>query len=161
MRRRELGLAVALGLAAGVCGYTFRYAEGLSYFSTNPQACVNCHIMRPQFDAWQRSSHHAVAKCIDCHLPHAIVPKYLAKAENGYRHGKKFTTQRFDEPIVVQAAGRAILQDNCVRCHEPLVHTIAAGPRGPLDQLTCTHCHAGVGHGERASLGPGLHAKAP
>jgi cytochrome c nitrite reductase small subunit len=158
MRKREVGLAVAVGLAAGVGGYTFRYAEGLSYFSTDPKACVNCHIMRPEFEAWQRSSHHAVAKCIDCHLPHAFIPKYLAKAENGYRHGKKFTTQMFDEPIVVQAAGRAILQDNCVRCHEPLVHALATGPRGARDELTCTHCHAGVGHGERAGLGPSLHA---
>jgi len=146
-------LAVALGLAAGVGGYTFRYAEGLSYFSTDPAACVNCHIMRPQYDAWQKSSHHNVAKCIDCHLPHAFIPKYLAKAENGYRHGERFTTQNFVEPIFVQAAGRKILQDNCVRCHELLVHEIEAGRRGKSDDLSCVHCHAGVGHGERAGLG--------
>ncbi len=146
-------LAVTLGLAAGVGSYTFRYAEGLSYFSTNPAACVNCHIMQPQYDAWQKSSHHAVAKCIDCHLPHAFIPKYLAKAENGYRHGERFTTQNFVEPIFVQAAGRKILQDNCVRCHQLLAHDIATGPRGKLDDLTCVHCHAGVGHGERAGLG--------
>ena len=146
-------LAVTLGLAAGVGGYTFRYAEGLSYFSTNPAACVNCHIMRPQYDAWQKSSHHAVAVCIDCHLPDAFIPKYLSKAENGYRHGERFTTQNFVEPIFVQAAGREILQDNCVRCHASLVHDIQAGPRGQLDDLSCVHCHAGVGHGERAGLG--------
>ena len=146
-------LAVTLGLAAGVGAYTFRYAEGLSYFSTNPAACVNCHIMQPQYDAWQKSSHHAVAVCIDCHLPSSFVPKYLAKAENGYRHGERFTTQKFAEPIFVQAAGRKILQENCVRCHEGLVHEIEAGPRGALDELSCVHCHAGVGHGERAGLG--------
>jgi cytochrome c nitrite reductase small subunit len=151
-------LAVAIGLAAGIGSYTFRYAEGLSYFSTDPRACVNCHIMRPEYEAWQKSSHHAVARCIECHLPHAFIPKYLAKAENGWRHGKKFTTQKFDEPIVVQASGRAILQDNCVRCHEPLVHDLLAAGRDERRQLTCVHCHAGVGHGDRAGLGGSLHA---
>jgi cytochrome c nitrite reductase small subunit len=149
-------LAIAVGLAAGVGGYTFRYAEGLSYFSTDPKACVNCHIMQPQYDAWQKSSHHAVAMCIDCHLPESFIPKYLAKAENGYRHGERFTTQNFVEPIVVQEAGREILRDNCLRCHDGLMHELASGPRGELDALSCVHCHAGVGHGERAALGAPL-----
>ena len=147
-----LALAVGLGVAAGVGGYTFRYAEGLSYFKTDPKACVNCHIMQPQYDAWQKSSHHQVAVCIDCHLPHDFIPKYLAKAENGWRHGEKFTTQLFVEPIVVQAKGRAILQDNCMRCHADVAHQIAGGP-GAHEQLACVHCHWGVGHGEKAGLG--------
>jgi cytochrome c nitrite reductase small subunit len=151
-RALPLALAVCLGVAAGVGGYTFRYAEGLSYFKTDPKACVNCHIMQPQYDAWQKSSHHQVAVCIDCHLPHDFIPKYLAKAENGWRHGEKFTTQLFVEPIVVQAKGRAILQDNCTRCHADVAHQITGGP-GVHEQLACVHCHWGVGHGEKAGLG--------
>ena len=151
-RLLPLVLAVCLGVAAGIGGYTFRYAEGLSYFKTDPKACVNCHIMQPEYDAWLKSSHHQVAVCIDCHLPHEFIPKYLAKAENGWRHGKKFTTQEFVEPIVVQAKGRAILQENCQRCHEQITHQIAGDARG-AEQLPCTHCHFGVGHGEKAGLG--------
>jgi cytochrome c nitrite reductase small subunit len=147
-----LVLATLLGVTAGIGGYTFRYAEGLSYFSTDPKACVNCHIMRPEYDAWQKSSHHQVAVCIDCHLPHAFIPKYLAKAENGWRHGEKFTTQRFVEPIIVQAKGRAILQDNCLRCHGDVAHQMA-GESAAEEQLPCTHCHFGVGHGEKAGVG--------
>jgi cytochrome c nitrite reductase small subunit len=151
-RALPLLLAVCLGVAAGIGGYTFRYAEGLSYFSTNPKACVNCHIMQPQYDAWQKSSHHGVAVCIDCHLPQAFVPKYLAKAENGWRHGEKFTTQAFVEPIVVQAKGREILQENCLRCHGDIAHLIAGGVASEAP-LSCTHCHSGAGHGEKAGLG--------
>jgi cytochrome c nitrite reductase small subunit len=103
-----LALAVVVGLATGIGSYTFRYAEGLSYLSTDPKACVNCHIMRPEYDAWQKSSHHQVAVCVDCHLPHATIAKYLIKAENGWRHGKMFTLQNFSEPIDVKAHGRAI-----------------------------------------------------
>jgi len=148
-----LALSIALGIAAGVGLFTFRYAEGLSYFSTNPSACVNCHIMRPQYAAWLASSHHTVAGCIDCHLPHAFIPKYLAKAENGYRHSKEFTAQTFPEPIAIRQRGREILQENCVHCHAGLVHDIASGPRGAADALDCVHCHLSVGHGERAGLG--------
>jgi len=152
-----LALALCLGVAAGVGGYTFRYAEGLSYFKTDPKACANCHIMQSEYDAWQKSSHHQVAVCIDCHLPHAFVPKYLAKAENGWRHGQKFTTQQFVEPITVQATGRAILQANCLRCHEQLTHQMA-GDSSAAEQLPCIHCHFGVGHGEKAGLGGPLTA---
>src|SRR5215510_11840900 len=117
-----LVLATLVGAGLGIGGYTFRYAEGLSYFSAAPSACVNCHIMRPQYDAWQKSSHHTAAVCIDCHLPHDFFGKYLAKAENGYRHSKEFTAQTFAEPIAIQAPGREILQANCVACHDGLVH---------------------------------------
>lgn len=160
--RAPLILSLVLGAAAGLGGYTFSYAKGLSYFRTAPEACVNCHIMQPQYDAWQKSSHHAVAVCVDCHLPEAFVPKYLAKAENGWRHGKLFTTRGFDEPIRLHPTGERILQDNCVRCHSGLVSMThgsaierrAADPHGGLGgDLPCVHCHATAGHGERAGLG--------
>jgi cytochrome c nitrite reductase small subunit len=153
--RRALAalLAIAIGLLAGLGGFTFRYAEGFSYFSADPAACVNCHIMQSQLNSWQRSSHRSHAVCIECHLPHDFISKYIAKAENGYRHGKEFTAQTFAEPIFVQERGSEILQENCVRCHEGLVAEM--GPsHGPDDEsLRCVHCHAGVGHGEAARLG--------
>ncbi len=153
-------VAIALGALAGVGSYTFSYAKGLSYFSTDPRACVNCHIMQREYDGWQQASHHTSAVCIDCHLPHEFVPKYLAKAENGWRHGKLFTTGGFIEPIEVKPAGRKILEDNCVRCHAALTAemrgqaTPNAGPRG---ELSCLHCHSTVGHGEKAGLGGPSH----
>ena len=148
-----LALAVLIGLAAGIGGYTFRYAEGLSYFKKDPKACVNCHIMQSQYDGWQKGSHHEVAVCIDCHLPHSFFEKYWSKAENGWRHGQRFTTQNFVEPVVVQAKGREILQENCVRCHEDLVHGIVLAPSARGEQLVCTHCHSNVGHGEKTGIG--------
>ncbi len=146
-------LALAVGLTVGLGGYTFRYAEGLSYLKTDPKACANCHIMQREYDAWQASSHHTAAVCVDCHLPHEFFPKYLAKAENGWRHGQKFTSGHFVEPIVVQAEGLAILQSNCVRCHGALVHDLVGTSNEPRHQLACIHCHAGAGHGEKAGLG--------
>jgi cytochrome c nitrite reductase small subunit len=149
-------LAVLLGVAAGLGAYTFSYAKGLSYFGTDPRACTNCHIMEPEYAGWQKGSHHDAAVCIDCHLPHSFIPKYLTKAENGYRHGKLFTTQTFEEPITVKPAGLAVLQSNCERCHADLVHDIVGSSESRsahASSLPCIHCHWTVGHGERAGLG--------
>ena len=76
-------VAATLGVFVGTGVVTFQHAEGLSYLSTDPRACVNCHIMRSQYDSWQKASHHNWARCVDCHLPHDFVPKYIAKARNG------------------------------------------------------------------------------
>jgi cytochrome c nitrite reductase small subunit len=154
-RGKLLGLAVAvlLGAMVGLGSFTFLYGEGISYFSTDPKSCMNCHIMRPQYDSWQKGSHHAVAKCVDCHLPHTFVPKYIAKADNGYRHSKAFTLQDFHEPIQITPRNARILQNNCVTCHGDLVHALVAGSSTAKNAISCVHCHADVGHGPRAGLG--------
>ena len=56
-------LCVLAGAVLGLGSFTFHYAEGGSYFSNDPRACVNCHIMRDAYDGWQKASHHAVAAC--------------------------------------------------------------------------------------------------
>lgn len=146
-------LVILVGLLAGIGVFTFHYAEGFSYLSSDPQACMNCHIMRPQYESWLKSSHHNVAKCIDCHLPHDFVGKYRAKAENGYHHSKGFTFQDFHEPIMIKPKNAAILQANCLACHQDLVHELVGGVNGGPDEVQCVHCHAGVGHGETTELG--------
>ena len=150
--RHWLVLAIATGVPAGVGAFTFYYAEGASYLSSDPQACVNCHIMRSEFDAWQTASHRAAATCVDCHLPHDFPRKYVGKALNGFNHSKAFTFQDFPEPIRITPRNAAYLQENCLRCHGALAHDlVAGGTRG--DGFRCVHCHASVGHGEPVGLG--------
>jgi cytochrome c nitrite reductase small subunit len=149
MRLAPAIAASAFGLLVGLGLSTFDYAEGLSYMSEDPRACVNCHIMVPQYDAWQKSSHHTVATCVDCHLPDSFPAKYVAKARNGWFHSRGFTLQDFPEPILITPPNAAILQDNCVRCHDGLLHDATAAAGAP----TCVHCHADVGHGETVGLG--------
>ena len=48
-----LSFCMVVGVLAGLGGYTFHYAAGTSYFSADSAACVNCHIMREQYDGWQ------------------------------------------------------------------------------------------------------------
>jgi cytochrome c nitrite reductase small subunit len=146
-RRAAYSIAVLVGVLFGLGAYTFRYAEGLSYFSTDPRACVNCHIMRDAYDSWQKASHHAAATCVECHLPTGFVAKYLAKAENGFWHSKGFTLQDFHEPIRIKPKNRMLLQENCVRCHGELVSEIAAPHERETAAIRCVTCHAQAGHG--------------
>ncbi len=148
-----LAAAVAVGILSGLGAFSFRYAEGLSYFSSDPRACANCHIMRRQYDGWQKASHHGAATCADCHLPRSFLSKLLAKASNGYHHSRGFTLQDFAEPIRIKPKNSALLQANCLRCHEPMVHALVSGARTDRDAVSCVHCHAAVGHGEQAGLG--------
>ena len=144
---RAVVMCVLLGGILGMGGYTFWYAEGLSYFSNDPKSCVKCHVMREHYDNWQRASHHAHAKCNDCHLPHDTFGKLLAKAENGWCHSKAFTLQDFPETIRIKPKNSRILQANCVRCHQDLVgDLIHHGALGD-DSNTCVRCHSAVGHG--------------
>ncbi|MBN2242573.1 MAG: cytochrome c nitrite reductase small subunit [Acidobacteria bacterium] len=140
-----------LGVLLGLGGITLHYAEGLSYLSTDPAACVHCHIMRPQYDAWQKASHHTAATCADCHLPAEFPVKYFVKAENGWSHSKGFTMQNFHEPIMIKPKNIEILQNNCLRCHADLLsaESFAYTEGAPR----CVRCHDAVGHGEAAGLG--------
>lgn len=141
-----IGLAILLGVLVGLGTFTFGYAKGLSYFSTDPAACANCHIMQDYYDAWQKSSHHHVAGCIDCHLPHTFVRKYISKADNGFFHSLAFTLDNFHEPIQIKPRNRRITQENCISCHGSIVEQMKPeSVQGEM--MSCIHCHAGVGHG--------------
>lgn len=147
LRKSAALAAVVLGILVGVGVFTFGYAQGFSYFSTDPKACVNCHIMREEYDSWIKASHHTVAKCVDCHLPHDTIPKYIAKAENGFNHSWAFTFLDFHEPIQIKPRNSRILQNNCLSCHSNMVHELVAGATTDKNAVTCVHCHADVGHG--------------
>lgn len=148
MGQLPLLAAALVGALGGLGVLTFTYGEGASYLSNNPEACVNCHIMRPQFDSWIASSHSAVAVCVDCHLPHGPVAKWISKAENGWFHSVGFTLQNFPEPIRIKPRNLSIVQRNCSSCHLQMVHEMLPASRSG-EAVSCIHCHQEVGHAAR------------
>ena len=137
-----------LGIPAGVGAFTFVYAKGFSYLSTDPRACVNCHVMNEQYDAWLKSGHRHTATCVECHLPHEGLAKWVAKADHGFRHSAAFTLQNFKEPIEItprdrrDGAGQLRALSRRLRARRS-----PATPGRARGQLDCLHCHAGAGHG--------------
>jgi cytochrome c nitrite reductase small subunit len=96
-RKVEAGIAILIGMALGLGGYTFVYAKGYSYLLNDPAACTNCHVMQPFHDGWLKSSHRSAAVCNDCHTPHDFVGKYSTKALNGFFHSFAFTSGLFPD----------------------------------------------------------------
>lgn len=147
VRRIAIFLALVLGVLFGLGFYTFYYAKGSSYLSNDPTVCTNCHIMREQFESWQKGSHHGVAVCNDCHIPHAFPSKYIVKFENGWNHSRKFTMQNFEEPIQIRQSNREVMQRNCLNCHEQLLSESIGTFTHADEHQNCTRCHREVGHG--------------
>lgn len=156
-----LAATAAVAFTAGLGAYTFRHAEGASYFSEDPAACVNCHVMREQYEAWRHSSHRTRAACNDCHTPHDPLGKWTTKALNGWNHSVKFTTGDFPEPIAITPRNRRIALAACVDCHAGVVAEMAAaagaaagGEPGRLapahdPAADCVRCHGNPGHRTR------------
>lgn len=137
-------LGVLAGLVIGLGMYTFVYAKGYSYLTTDPQACTNCHVMQEHFDAWQKSSHRSVATCSDCHTPHNPLTKYLVKAENGFFHSLAFTSGRFPDTISIRPRDARVTEGTCRHCHEEIT-TAIIGAHSSKD-MSCIRCHFNVGH---------------
>ena len=139
-----IALVGLFGLAAGIGIYTFSYAQGLSYMSNDPKACLNCHVMRDVYEGWNHGSHKAVATCNDCHIPHSLIPKYIAKGLNGWNHSSAFTTGNFPEPIRIKKFNRNVLEHNCINCHGEMVDLISH--KDTNEPTDCLKCHSDVGH---------------
>jgi len=142
--------ATSLGVLGGLGAFTFGYGEGTAYLKNDPASCANCHVMQAHYDAWVKSSHHDVATCNDCHLPHDFGGKWLTKADNGFFHSLAFTTGDFHEPIQIKERNRRVTQNACVYCHDDLVNHMLPTERGGEMQY-CVHCHGDVGHAGRES----------
>lgn len=142
-------VAAIMGLGIGVGGFTFFYANGASYVTDRPEACANCHVMRGHYDAWLRSSHHAVAVCNDCHTPDGFVAKYFTKGLNGFFHSYAFTTGNFPDHIVITHRNEVVADESCRKCHADIVEAMDSLQAGGQSTLSCIRCHGPVGHPSR------------
>nr|CAD19316.1 quinol oxidase [Sulfurospirillum deleyianum] len=148
-------------VAIGFFVYMLNASKALSYLSSDPKACINCHVMNTQYATWQHSSHAERATCVDCHLPRDnMVNKYIAKAIDGYNHSMAFTFNTYKNAIKISDNGAQRVQDNCISCHQSLTSgivnnsdkyhnyddpSVATGRR-------CWECHKGVPHGKVRGL---------
>jgi len=143
----RMPVAIVLGIFAGLALFVLYISKAPSYLSDNPQACVNCHVMNPQYTDWVHSSHRQSATCNDCHIPHDnFLDKYFTKAEEGMNHATYFTMRW--EPQVIYKDEDDIdgLLVNCRRCHEHTIGMEFLGKVQPgyhnwLAERSCMDCH--------------------
>ncbi len=157
-----VGSLIAFVVAIGFFIYMLNISKAFSYLSSDPKACINCHVMNTQYATWQHSSHASVATCNDCHLPTngGIVEKYSAKARDGWNHAVAFTLNTFDNAIVISDNGAKRVQENCVSCHASIVSTLVANSdkyhqyddESVKTGRKCWECHKEVPHGKVRGL---------
>lgn len=158
---------VLVGIGVGLFLLTLHLGRATSYLSDNPNSCVNCHVMSPYFATWERGSHGKVASCNDCHIPHDnVVNTYLFKAMDGMRHSYVFTFRLEPQVIRIKQAGKEVVQQNCIRCHQNLIHPISL--RAISNQKIqeegdgyCWDCHKETPHGRVNSLTSTPYARVP
>jgi cytochrome c nitrite reductase small subunit len=157
-KKWRTGATFLVALIVGLGFFLLDISNAPSYLSDDPQACVNCHIMAPQYITWTHSSHREVAHCNDCHVPHNnIFNKYFFKAKDGLYHASVFTARAEPEVIRALPPSIAVIQDNCIRCHQDQVTDAKTAAfvdnhKENRTDRTCWDCHREVPHGRVRSL---------
>jgi len=162
----RVAVIVILGTLTGIGLYTFYVSRAWSYLSDSPETCVNCHIMKTEYTTWRHSSHGRNTTCNDCHVPHDnIFRTYFFKAKDGMRHSAIFTTRGYSQSITMLDPGRAVVLENCIRCHGDLVGTVMKNLTYDKVQdgngKVCWDCHREVPHGRVKSLSSTPWAEVP
>lgn len=158
---------ILCGIFVGIGGYVLHVSNATSYLSSDPEACINCHVMTTAYATWQNSSHAEVATCTDCHLPHDnIFHKYWFKANDGLRHTTIFTMRTEPQVIRIKESGAKAVQQNCIHCHENVMQEITAGHAGLIhgtddEGRYCWDCHRQTPHGRVRSLSATPYAHTP
>lgn len=161
-------LFVIGGLAVGLGGYSFYMSRAHSYISDEPETCINCHIMVPYYETWEKSSHRHWAHCNDCHVPQDnAVNKYAFKAMDGLYHAAVFTFKAEPQVIRPRDASREVIMNNCIRCHTQLntefVKTgmISYSEVKEGEGKACWDCHRDIPHTTVSNLSSTPNAVAP
>jgi len=165
--RWRIPVILLSGMLAGLFFYLGHISRVASYLSDDPSTCMNCHIMAPQYATWSHSAHREKTNCNDCHVPHNnVVNKYFFKAKDGIRHATIFTLRREPQVIFIKEAGKKVVQENCIRCHEELLSDQKVN-NYTMDYLhfrtgrLCWECHRETPHGRVNSLSSVPYARVP
>lgn len=165
--RWKIPVTLLLGLLCGLGILVLHVANATSYLSDRPEACMNCHVMAPQYATWQRGSHGRATVCNDCHVPHDdVITKLAFKTKDGLRHSFMFTFRLEPQVIRVKEAGIAVIQENCKRCHISLLdrvtlYGVSAESARHGEGKLCWECHRETPHGSVSSLASVPYARVP
>jgi cytochrome c nitrite reductase small subunit len=147
-----------VGLIIGLGAYTLYASKPWVYLTDKPEACVTCHVMGSYYQSWSRSSHAVWANCNDCHVPQdKFLRQWAFKATDGLYHAAVFTFGAEPQVIRPRKGTYEVLQENCLRCHSPLVTEFtkmspdyATVENG--ENKACWDCHRDTPHTQISSV---------
>lgn len=166
------------GLAVGA-GALAMFSTTMVYTSTEAFCATSCHEMvtNPAMEyagtPHDRNRTGVRATCVDCHVPHAPIPLYIAKmgalndlwshhVTNTIDTREKFLARR---QLLAERVWRYMKGNDsreCRHCHTTAnmdpdrqsPQAVARHARAKREKLTCVDCHFGIAH-EVPQGGPG------
>ena len=120
----KLPLIIGLVALAAVLGVGMYVTDFTAYLGNNPTTCNNCHVMDAVYESWFHGGHREWVTCADCHTPHEFFSKYWVKGLSGYHHVTTFSFGNIPDAIRAKEESDAIVQENCIRCHEETVSNL-------------------------------------
>lgn len=167
-RKLAIPLIILLGVACGFALYLIYMSRAYSYLTDEPSACVNCHIMAPYYQSWQKSSHQPWTTCNDCHVPQDnFFRGYAFKAKDGLYHAAVFTFRAEPQVIRPRAESYGAIMENCIRCHTQLNTEFVKTGMVKYAEVkdgkakACWDCHREVPHGKISNLAMSPNAIVP
>jgi cytochrome c-type protein NapC len=175
---RRAWVVLLAGFALGIAGLSL-FGTTMIYTSTEAFCATSCHEMANNSNMEYAGSGHDMnrtgvrATCVDCHVPHAPIPLYIAKMgalNDLWSHHvshtidtrEKFEAQRPKMAQRVWTYMKGNDSRECRHCHQadhmdpdkqsPVA--VAMHERGQREKLTCVDCHFSLTHHEPQG-GPG------
>lgn len=162
----KFAIILSSGLLTGLILFLLYISNFTSYLSDSPEACMNCHVMAPEYATWYHSSHYQTASCNDCHVPQGnLIESYGFKAIDGLKHSFFFTTGFHGQAFKMGKMGEGAVQKNCERCHlnsfSHINTVIKEKDHGRNKKRLCWDCHRQTPHGKVRSLSSTPNALVP
>ncbi|MGO8717986.1 MAG: cytochrome c3 family protein [Acidobacteriaceae bacterium] len=114
--RRGIEVVIAVTFINFVIVGTASY-RGISYMDSPSFCGQSCHVMAPQWDAYQVGPHRHVA-CVQCHIGSGLSAAVQAKME-GTRQLVEVTFHTYPTPITAPLSELRPARATCEQCHNP------------------------------------------
>lgn len=117
---RSFPYRIQLVLALTIIGFVIVGAasyRGVSYMSTSSFCGRSCHVMRPEYVAYQVSP-HAHVKCVSCHIGSGF-SSFAAAKINGSKQLFEVAFNRYQRPITSPVENLRPAREICEGCHTP------------------------------------------
>ncbi|MDP2912642.1 MAG: NapC/NirT family cytochrome c [Candidatus Omnitrophota bacterium] len=149
MTKKKALIIIAAVLLLFIAGFVFLFE-----FSTSPQFCKSCHIMKPYYESWKASKHNKVG-CVECHYPPSGPREYLWKKFQALSEVVKYVTRTYKPRPFAEVEDSACLREGC-HSKRLLDGKLTFGRGVKFDhrphltesrrgrQLRCTSCHSQI-----------------
>jgi len=138
-------------ILVGIFGFFILAAFAAILYTERPEFCLSCHIMKPYYDSWKKSTHNKL-NCVECHYAPGLKAHIQGKI-NGLVEVAKFLTDGYKKKYDAEVNDTSCLRQGChdkenlknkellFRAKIPFTHAQHFKKLKTDIELRCTNCH--------------------